>query len=77
MTPKNMPTPKVDRHERHFLLTRDEADHDKSVRVFTSYSAALKAGQQECGHGKFWVQSEFQRGERWVDFAPDTSPLLG
>jgi len=47
------------------------------VRVFTSYSAALKAGQQECGHGKFWVQSEFQRGERWVDFAPDTSPLLG
>jgi hypothetical protein len=46
MTPKNMPTPKIDRHERHLLLTRDEADHDKSVRVFTSYSAALKAGQQ-------------------------------
>jgi hypothetical protein len=44
MTPKNMPTPKVDRHERHLLFIRDEADRDKSVRVFTSYPAALKAG---------------------------------
>lgn len=77
MMPKNMLTPKVDRHERHLLFTRDEADREKSVRVFTSYSAALQAGQQECGHGKFWVQSEFKRGECWVDFAPDTSPLLG
>jgi hypothetical protein len=59
--------------ERHTLFHRPTlTDTPKEVRDFGTYKAALLAGQQECGHGKFWVESERLKegAKRWIEFAP-------
>lgn len=59
--------------QRHTLYLR-EAFGESPVRVreFKSYGSAVKAGMTECGHGKFFVDSErrHEGSVKWTEFAP-------
>lgn len=65
--------------ERHTLFHRPIlADTPEKVRDFGTYAAALSAGMQECGGGKFWVDSEHQKegATKWTQFVPPQPTML-